>query len=101
MKATTGIALLASAGFTNAATLGRPAASPRAAETSQQLCALGSVDENGNYFCQAVSQIVYTNVGTSGASYEDVVSMDSQTGTCQKQAKSISGGLAPFDEPVR
>lgn len=101
MKAATGIALLASAGFTSAATLGRPAASPRAAESSQQLCALGSVDENGNYFCQAVNQILYTNMGTSDASYQDVVFMDPQTGECQKQAQTISGGLAPFDEPVR
>jgi hypothetical protein len=100
MKPATSVALLASAGFTNAATLGRPAASPRAAASSGQLCALGSVDEGGNFFCQQVSQILYTNLGTSDATYQDVVFMDPKTGECQKQPKTVAGGLAPFDEPV-
>lgn len=101
MKPTTGVALLASAGFANAATLGRAAASPRAAASSGQLCAEGSVDEGGNWFCQQVSQILYTNVGTPAGSYNDVVHMDAATGECQKSPKAIAGGLAPFDEPVR
>lgn len=93
--------MLASAGFANAATLGRAAASPRAALTSGQLCAQGSVDEGGNWFCQQVSQILYTNVGTTAGSYNEVVNMDPATGACQKTPKAIAGGLAPFDEPVR
>lgn len=101
MKAATGVALLASAGFANAATLGRAAASPRAAASSGQLCAEGSVDEGGNWFCQQVSQILYTNVGTPAGSYNEVVHMDPATGECHKSPKAIAGGLAPFDEPVR
>ncbi|OIW24064.1 hypothetical protein CONLIGDRAFT_564799, partial [Coniochaeta ligniaria NRRL 30616] len=63
-------------------------------------CAQGSVDEGGNWFCQQVSQILYTNVGTTAGSYNEVVNMDSATGACQKTPKAIAGGLAPFDEPI-
>lgn len=103
MRPSTAVAFLAPAGFAQAATLGRAQASPRAALSSQQLCAEGSgaVNEGGNWFCKAVSQIVYTNVETPAGSYNDVVHMDTNTGACQKVAKPVSGGLAPFDEPVR
>jgi hypothetical protein len=73
----------------------------RAAASSEKLCAQGSADEGGNWYCQPVSQIVYTNVGASGGSYQEVVHMDPNTGACEKATKSIAGGLAPFDEPVR
>lgn len=102
MKATTGVALLASAGIAHAATLAKykAAASPRAAASSQEYCAQKSFNEDGNWYCEAVSQIVYTNVGAATGSYDEVVYMDPTTGECQKVAKPIAGSLAPFDEPV-
>lgn len=38
------------------------------------LCALGAQEIGGNYFCQAVDSIQYSNVGTPG-SYNRVVYM--------------------------
>jgi hypothetical protein len=101
MKAATGVALLASAGLAQAATMGRPAVSQRAAASSGQLCAEGSANEGGNWFCQAVNQVKYTGVGASKASYQDVVFMDPETGRCDKADHPIGGPLAPFDESVR
>lgn len=61
-------------------------------------CASGSTLDAGNYFCQLVEAIQYSNVGSSG-SYNKVTSMGSD-GTCASSAVSYSGSLAPLDEEV-
>ena len=72
------------------------------ASSSAELCAAGSTEENGNYYCQAVHQVTYSNVGAQAAGvYEEVVNMNTQTGECKKQNKAFSGPMAPFNEPVR
>jgi hypothetical protein len=63
------------------------------------MCAKGSKEVSGNWFCQPVQAIQYSNVGSSG-SYQQVTNMNSQTGSCQSQTKSYSGPLAPLDEEV-
>jgi hypothetical protein len=64
------------------------------------LCAMGPKQElGGNWFCQPVKAIQYSNVGSSG-SYKQITDMDSQTGSCQHQMKSFSGPLAPLNEEV-
>jgi hypothetical protein len=64
------------------------------------LCAMGPKQElNGNWFCQPVKAIQYSNVGSSG-SYRQITDMSSQTGSCQYKMKSFSGPLAPLDEEV-
>jgi len=62
------------------------------------LCALGSQEIDGNWFCQAVKGIQYTNVGTPG-SYNQVVYMG-EDGTCSSRPKSFSGSMSPLDEEV-
>lgn len=72
------------------------------ADTAQALCAAASGGEEiaGNWYCQAVEQVVYDQVGASG-SYEVVTYMDPETGECQKDSsQEFSGPLAPFNEPV-
>lgn len=66
---------------------------------SSQLCAGSSFEEGGNWYCRPVNRITYQNVGTSGV-YNEVVSMDQQTGNCEFRPKQFSGPLAPFNEPV-
>ena len=61
-------------------------------------CAKGRVEIEGNWFCQPVNAITYTNVGTPGT-YDDIVDMASD-GTCSWAPKSFSGPLAPLDEEV-
>ncbi|KAH8787427.1 putative TOS1-like glycosyl hydrolase-domain-containing protein [Hyaloscypha sp. PMI_1271] len=64
------------------------------------LCAMGPKQElNGNWFCQPVKAIQYSNVGSSG-SYRQITSMNSQTGSCEYQMKAFSGPLAPLNEEV-
>jgi hypothetical protein len=64
------------------------------------LCAMGPKQElNGNWFCQPVKAIQYSNVGSSG-SYKQITSMNSQTRLCEYQMKAFSGPLAPLDEEV-
>jgi hypothetical protein len=46
-----------------------------------------------------VQRITYQNVGASGQ-YNEVVSMDQETGECKFAPRNISGPLAPFNEPV-
>ncbi|KAB5549789.1 putative TOS1-like glycosyl hydrolase-domain-containing protein [Coniochaeta sp. 2T2.1] len=102
MKVASGIALLASAGFASAATMGsRPDISRRAAQTSQELCASkGTTNENFNYFCAPVSQIKYTGVGGPPGTYDKVVFMDPETGRCDKVPQPYSGPLGPLAEPM-
>lgn len=63
------------------------------------MCAMGSEEVDGNWFCQSVKAIQYSNVGSFG-SYQQITNMDDQTGSCQSQPKSYSGPLAPLDEEV-
>lgn len=61
-------------------------------------CASGSTLDGGNYFCQLVDAIQYSNVGHAGA-YNKVTSMGSD-GKCATTPVSYSGSLAPLDEEV-
>ncbi|KAI1857081.1 hypothetical protein JX265_011282 [Neoarthrinium moseri] len=61
-------------------------------------CATTSYEEGGNWFCQAVNQIKYTNLAASG-SYKAVSSMSS-SGDCSFSDKAYSGAIAPFDEEL-
>jgi hypothetical protein len=60
-------------------------------------CASGSSNEGGNWYCQPVKGIQYSNVGGSG-SYNKVTSMGG--GACGSQPLAYTGPLAPFDEEV-
>lgn len=71
----------------------------RSTSTSQQLCAGKSFQENGNWYCQPVHHITYSNVGTAGE-YQEVSNMNQETGQCEFRPKAYSGPLAPFNEPV-
>ncbi|KAK5658765.1 hypothetical protein OQA88_1576 [Cercophora sp. LCS_1] len=71
----------------------------RSTSTSQQLCAGKSFQENGNWYCQPVNRITYNNVGSSGE-YQEVVSMNQETGECEFRPRKFSGPLAPFNEPM-
>jgi len=92
MKSTAAAAFLAFAVAARAAVVARGTA-------SSQLCAGSSFEESGNWYCRPVHRITYQNVGTSGV-YNEVVSMDQQTGNCEFRPKQFSGPLAPFNEPV-
>lgn len=63
------------------------------------LCADGSTDDDGNYYCQAVTAITYTGMEASG-SYNKVTDMDSTTGDCSSSAYAYSGSMSPLDEEV-
>jgi len=52
----------------------------------------------GNWYCQAVDAIKYSNVRTQG-SYRQVVEM-SANGGCKSKLKSVSGPLCPLNEEV-
>lgn len=62
------------------------------------LCTLGAKEVNGDWYCQAVDAIVYSNVGTPGQ-YNQIVEMGTD-GVCQSQPKAFSGSIAPLDEEV-
>jgi len=62
------------------------------------LCSSGSTEIGGNWYCQAVQAIQYSNVGTAG-SYNQVTAMSSD-GSCSSTPKSFSGPLSPLDEEV-
>ncbi|KFY27221.1 hypothetical protein V493_03637, partial [Pseudogymnoascus sp. VKM F-4281 (FW-2241)] len=61
-------------------------------------CGAGSTLDGGNYFCQLVEAIQYSNVGHTGT-YNKVTSMGSD-GKCASAPTSYSGSLAPLDEEV-
>jgi Glycine-rich protein domain (DUF2403) len=66
---------------------------------SAQACAAGSAKEiGGNWYCDAVKAITYSDFGSKG-SYNRVTSMDG--GNCQSQPVEYSGALAPLDGEVR
>lgn len=70
------------------------------AANKRDLCSEGSTDDDGNYYCQKVTGISYTDVGGSGT-YDQITYMDSDDGSCSSDSYSYSGSLAPFDEEVR
>jgi hypothetical protein len=62
------------------------------------LCAIGSQEIDGNWYCQAVQAIQYSNVGHAGR-YNEVVHMGAD-GVCQSRSKEFSGPIAPLDAEV-
>ncbi|CZT19551.1 related to TOS1 Target of SBF [Ramularia collo-cygni] len=70
-----------------------------AATALADLCAHGSTDDNGNYYCQKVNAITYSGVGGTG-SYNKITAMDSTGGTCASSPSGYSGTMSPFDEEV-
>lgn len=69
----------------------------------RDLCSDGSVDDGGNWYCQAVKAITYTGVGGQG-SYNRVTNMNSDAdpgSQCSSESKGYSGNLSPLDEEVR
>jgi len=69
-----------------------------AGSTLADLCAAGSELSGGNWYCQPVKAIKYSNVGHSG-SYNKVTAFNSD-GSCSFEPVSYSGSLSPLDEEV-
>jgi len=63
------------------------------------LCSKGSVDDGGNWYCQAVDAITYTGMLGKG-SYNKITSMDSNSGACSSTPYGYSGSMSPLDEEV-
>jgi hypothetical protein len=63
------------------------------------LCSKGSVDDGGNWYCQAVDAITYTGMQGKG-SYNKITSMDSNSGACSSSPYGYSGSMSPLDEEV-
>lgn len=61
-------------------------------------CAAGSSLIGGNWYCQHVEAIRYSNVGTAG-SYKEVIEMKAD-GTCKSKTKHFKGPLSPLNEEV-
>ncbi|KAF5100778.1 hypothetical protein D0Z03_000755 [Geotrichum reessii] len=53
----------------------------------------------GNYYCNEVSQVQYTNIGFQG-SYNEVISFNTDSCTCDSKPVKFSGSLAPFDQEL-
>lgn len=54
---------------------------------------------SGNYYCDEVEAVVYSNVGYSG-SYKDVTNMDEDSCECTQESVSFSGSNSPLDEEL-
>ena len=66
---------------------------------SAQACAAGSAKEiGGNWYCEAVKAITYSDFGSTG-SYNRITGMNG--GYCTSQPVDYSGALAPLDGEVR
>ncbi|KAI4729580.1 hypothetical protein E4T49_02701 [Aureobasidium sp. EXF-10728] len=63
------------------------------------LCSKGSVDDNGNWYCQAVDAITYTGMMGKG-NYNKITNMDSNSGSCSSTPYGYSGEMSPLDEEV-
>ena len=61
------------------------------------ICAQNCQQENGNYYCDSVQAIAYSNFGTSG-SYNRIASMEN--GQCSSTKQAFGGGMAPLDREV-
>lgn len=88
------MAMLAMAGAAHAAI------TPPSYSNSQKLCEGKQITEKGNTYCQKVQRISYENMAKERGSYNQVVSMDQETGDCKFMPATFSGPLAPFDDPV-
>lgn len=68
---------------------------------SDELCKDHKTLEDGDYYCQKVEQVIYTNVAHAGE-YMEVVHMNEDTGECRfaDVNRTFSGEMAPFNEPV-
>ena len=55
-------------------------------------------EEKGNWYCNRVDAISYSNFGTAGQ-YQRVTHMGS-TGECDFAAQNYQGGMAPMDGEV-
>ncbi|EAA35812.1 hypothetical protein NCU07501 [Neurospora crassa OR74A] len=68
---------------------------------ADDLCKDHKTFEDGDYYCQKVDQVIYTNVGSSGE-YQEVAYMNQETGECRfaDVNRTFAGDLAPFNEPV-
>jgi len=64
------------------------------------LCGLGSIDVNGNWYCQEVNGITYTGLEGAG-SYQKVTNIDPTSGTCSQSTQQYSGSMSPLDDEVR
>lgn len=53
----------------------------------------------GNYYCSKTSKVYFEGVGFSG-SYQDVTSMDEDTGKCTLDSYAFSGNLSPLNEEL-
>lgn len=53
----------------------------------------------GNYYCDEVDAVVYSNVGYSG-SYSDVTNMDENSCECSQKSVSFEGSNSPLDEEL-
>ena len=63
-----------------------------------QACATGAAQEiNGNWYCQPVNAITYSNFDAPGK-YNKVTTM--ANGVCESTSQSYSGTMAPMDEEV-
>ena len=63
-----------------------------------QACAAGAAQEiNGNWYCQAVKKITYSNFNAPGT-YQKVTTM--ANGVCGSTPQSYGGAMAPMDEEV-
>jgi len=60
---------------------------------------LGRQEIEGNWYCQSVKAIQYSNVGSSGT-YKQITNMAAD-GSCSSTMKQFSGPLSPLDEEVR
>lgn len=65
---------------------------------ASQACAPGSAKEiDGNWYCDAVKAITYSDFGSAGF-YNKITSMEG--GNCQSEPFDYSGSLAPLDGEV-
>ncbi|TAQ87470.1 hypothetical protein B7494_g4209 [Chlorociboria aeruginascens] len=62
------------------------------------LCHLGSTEISGNWYCQPVKAIQYSNVGAPG-SYQQITEMTAN-GQCFSEVRDFNGPLSPLDEEV-
>jgi hypothetical protein len=70
------------------------------AGASAQACAPNTAhEEGGNWYCQAVNAISYTNFGTPGQ-YNKVTSFNEGAGSCSSVSTDYAGGISPMDEEV-
>ncbi|KAH8679839.1 putative TOS1-like glycosyl hydrolase-domain-containing protein [Tricladium varicosporioides] len=61
-------------------------------------CAAGSKQVQGNWYCQPVQAIKYSNVGFPGT-YNQITNMGAD-GRCSSTPKQFTGSLSPLDEEV-